>query len=309
MYNEDLKVKFIRETITSVSYKRVLERIFNRTERYEVERGKDVCNFSADEAAIVLSDLTGVRDGSKAYTDAIRTYCRWCLENEVEGACDGILKANIDRTEKFRNKMIGSPKELQEYLDLVFRSADEEGIDSIYRVYFWLAYGGFRRDDVFRLKTTDVNLVERYVKYGDYFMRINEYAYQAFKNCVVLDEFKIKRRYKGGATSEHWRERLPGNLLLRSTNETTVSTLATLICHRTNWAVRDGLTNKRMTYEKVWVSGFYFRVLEKEIYGVDVDDDFNWAVGEWSDNEDEAYRRRKKRELKRDYNLWKSLFH
>lgn len=309
MYNAELKKKFILDTIVSIGYKTIVERAFNRTERYEAESNKDLCSFSVDEATVVLNDITGARDGSRSYTDAVRGYVKWCLDNGIDGASDGVLKANIDRSDKFRYKMVGSPKELQEYLDAVFRSADEEGIDSIYRAYFWLAFGGFRRDDAFKLKTADVNLAERYVRYGEYFMRINDDAYQAFKNCVVLDEFKIRRRLKDGKVVEHWRKRIPGNMLLRSVKDTEVKTTATLICHRTNWAVRDRLTDKRLTYEKVWLSGFYFRVLEKEIYGIDTENDFVWAVGEVSENDDEIYRSRKKNELKRDYRMWKSLFH
>ena len=66
MYNEEVKHRFMRETVASTPYKlKLCESIFNSTEQFEEGWGADLCTRSAEELQPMVNQLAGFRARSK----------------------------------------------------------------------------------------------------------------------------------------------------------------------------------------------------------------------------------------------------
>ena len=58
MYNEEVKHRFMRETVASTPYKlKLCESIFNSTEQFEEGWGADLCTRSAEELQPMVNQL------------------------------------------------------------------------------------------------------------------------------------------------------------------------------------------------------------------------------------------------------------
>ena len=307
MYNESLKRAFIVDEVTSVKTGAQIEQLFALTEPFELEAGADICTFSREDIQPVINSLSGARSISDSYVHGLRKYCKWCVSQGVQGATDVSKKVRPDKSEKVRAKMAANPKDLKEYLDDVFDAEENNGTDNIFRAYFWLAYGGMKRDDIMSIPASGVLLDDNRLVYGDYTMEIYPEARRTFVNCVKLDEFTKTRVINPKVVVQHQLQRENNGLLLRTTKGSSLHTIASNITHRTREAIDSGKTKRRMTYESVWLSGVFFRVFQLEIYGVEPN--FDWAINEVCSNPEGVHYAKKKREITADYNLWKEVFH
>ena len=116
MYNEELKIKFIREYTNSVNTAEVCHTIFNSFESYELEWGADLCTREADELQPVVDSLVGLRARSKwMRLIVLKDYVKWCIGMKVPGACDGMLKIETVGLDKVKHQTVASPLHLQRY--------------------------------------------------------------------------------------------------------------------------------------------------------------------------------------------------
>ena len=143
MYNEALKSEFMQETTDNISVARSYSKLFSATEPYEEKWGADLCTRNADELQIMVNEMLGTRASSiRVRLIWLKTYVKWCIDNGVPGACDGMLQIRDAGVDRIREQMVSSPFHLQIYLDSVFDPESEQTTDNIYRCFFWLAYGG-----------------------------------------------------------------------------------------------------------------------------------------------------------------------
>ena len=85
--------------------------------------------------------------------------------------------------------MVSDPGGLQSLLDRLFYPERELRIDCIYRCYYWLAFAGFKLDDVFKINIADVDLESMVVHFEDEEYPIYKEALPAFKNASTLNAF------------------------------------------------------------------------------------------------------------------------
>lgn len=124
MYNEETKVKFIREYTKSESTASFVTTLFNAIAPYEEEWGSDLCTKTKEELQPVIDSVFSLRTRSQwhqIYT--LRTYGKWCIANKVENACDGLLQITLAGADKIRKQMVSGPVHLQKYLDEVDRKS------------------------------------------------------------------------------------------------------------------------------------------------------------------------------------------
>lgn len=313
MYNEDLKQRFIQEFTKSDATKKWLIKMFNNMEKYELGWNADFCTRSAQELQPMLCNILGIRNNSRTTAlSALRAYVKWCVQNNVPGARDALSDVTVDSSSKIRNQMVQSPLQLQRYLNAVYEPEDSETIDVLYRCYLWCAYIGIDEDLVLGIKVSDVNLKARTVSVGGRVYSLYKEALPAFQKALQLESFNYSHKNYGTIR----RDRNEGDTLFRGyKGETKIRTLRAALTDNSALAVKEGKTQRRLTYDKAKLSGLFFRIYERECNGFDAD--FQQVASAWveerrtEDSNEETLRSmrvRKEWELKKDYNNWKEAF-
>jgi len=276
MYNEEQKKRFVAREPLRVNRMKIAEATFNAISKYEEEWQADLCTKSAEELQPVLDKVMPLRAGSQAtQIEILRDYVKWCIDTGVPDACDGMLNVTIVGLGKIRTKMVSGPAQLQRHLDAVFDEEERGTIDNIYRCYCWMVFGGIDEKDTALIKVSDVSFREMYIRYKATSVPIYREALPAFYNAVEMKEFLYEHpNYK-----PVWRERVPGDTLLRGIrSETSLNTLRTALYQKTNRAIEQGKTEQCLKFGAIWLSGLFYRMYEQERSGFPAD--FSEAAAE-----------------------------
>lgn len=271
MYNEDLKNKFIKEYTGSLNTAAVARTLFNNTGKFEEEWGADLCTKSAEELQPLVDEVTGLRSNSKWMTLTIlKKYVSWCINNNVPGACDGMLSIQSPGLDKVRKQMVSGPVHLQKYLDSIFTNEAEERLDNVYRCYFWMAFGGIAEDDALLVKNDDVDFSRMVIHCENIDAPIYREALPAFHNAVELTTFAFSNKGVGTTTR---RDRLSGDTILRGFKSPmqSLTNIRSAVARLNTNAREQQATNLYLTYNRVRLSGLFYRTYEEERAGVDAD--------------------------------------
>lgn len=315
MYNEELKTKFVRGYTNSISTAEVCQTIFNAFEQYEVEWSADLCTRSSEELQPVVDGLVGFRARSKWMRLIIlKDYVKWCIGMKVPGACDGMLKIETVGLEKVKHQTVASPLHLQRYLDSICEPESEETTDNIYRCFYWLAYGGVAEEDILSIKCSDVDLNNMVVRYNNTEVPIYREALPAFKNCVKLTQFVYKHPNYDKLV---YKDRADGDTLVRGIRSApSIKAMRVELSRRSKAKMDEGKTDLKLSYFRVWISGLFYRMYERERAGMPVD--FSAAAAQFMEgktykldrgrNTPEAKKRQLTRDYLEDYERWKLAF-
>ena len=315
MYNEELKTKFVRAYTNSINTAEVCQIVFNAFEKYENAWDADLCTKSAQELQPVVENLVGLRTKSKCIRITIlREYVKWCIKTQVPGACDGMLKIEVMGLDKVRHQTVASPLHLQRYLDSICEPEKEETTDNIYRCFYWLAYGGVDEEDILDIKCSDVDLSDMVVRYNGTEVPIYREALPAFKNCVNLKQFVYKHPNYDKVV---YKDRADGDTLVRGIRSApSVKAMRVELSRRSKAKIDEGKTDLRLSYFRVWLSGLFYRMYERERAGIPVD--FSDTASQFMEgktykldsgrNTPEAKKRQVTKEYLEDYERWKLAF-
>ncbi|MCD7821043.1 MAG: hypothetical protein LUG64_02400 [Clostridiales bacterium] len=326
MYNSTIKWRFIADFSMKDSMVKAARTLFNLTEQYEEFMGRDLCTMDEATVKLILEQVLGGRAGNaKARLHIIHSYGKWCLENQVPGASDGILTAEPDPLVKFKNQTVANPQHLQMYLDSVFDKESDETQDLTFSCFFWHGYAGMDEKDTFCVKTSDVDFELMVVKFNCAEYPIYREAVQAFAKCVRLDSFRYNHpNFK--ADTKVYREREKTDALLRGTRSRTETSflrdVSRKTCSKKNklFASQDeGTAHLSLNYQRIQLSGLFYRISEAERLGRPADFDAvakriiaerDAKSGKTSD--DETIRRIRQRAIANDYsvdyNRWKEAY-
>lgn len=314
MYQEEQKIRFIRSYTKSISTANVATGIFNRLEPYEQMWQADLCTKQAEDLQPVIDEIIGVRQKSRWHILTIlKEYTRWCIAMKIPGACDGMLHIEVSGLDKVRRQMVSSPLHLQMYLDQVFDAEDQETIDNIYRCYYWMAYGGIQEEDTILIRQEDVDLSHLMIRYQNTSAPIYREAIPAFQNAMSLNSFLYKHPNYSHTIR---RDRVPGTTLMRGVKSTTkIMTIRSSLSHRSAEATKKQRTELQLSFHRVWMSGLFYRMYERERAGVPVD--FSEAAVSFMGGRTytlsgrekiEHIQNRIEREYMEDYQRWKLAF-
>ena len=310
MFNHELKERFIQEANYTDARAKFARWLFDTTEKYEEQWGADICTQPIESVRPVVDSVLGIRHRSFASAIAyLYRYCEWCLANGVENATDALLQIRAPSNDKFKTQMISNPTHLQEYLNALFEPESHKRMDNTYRCYFWLAYSGMPEDDIFLVKSSDIDFLHMIVEYPIY-----EQAIPAMMNCVILSAFASTAEYL--PKDNQFIQRGEGDILIRGTKPaTSKGTLKPLLSKLASNAIKKGLTEQKLTYNKVWLSGLFFRMHERELDGYKVSF-MSFSAWQLSQKyKDDPQReatiseiRKKSHEYLSDYKRWKKAF-
>lgn len=317
MYNEAIKTKFISDySKGDMHIAGLANSVFDIVEPFEGKWGADICTKGAEDIQPVVDHIVGLRSRSKiGKINVLRDYVKWCLSNQIPGACDGMLNVGAEGLDKIRRQMVANPLGLQSYLDALCEPEKLKTTDNIYRCYYWLAYSGMAEEDILKVKTSDVDFTTLTVRFNDLEYPMYRESLPAFKNCVTLTEFVYKHPLYSKLI---YKDRVPGDLLIRGVKQQPVAkTLRVELSRRAKKAVEDNKTTTlRLSHFRVWLSGLFYQMYEREKAGFPVD--FSEAARKFASgkeynlsstrNTPEAIIRRISTEYLNDYQRWKMAF-
>lgn len=317
MFNQELKERFIREHTSSISVANACMSLFNAIEKFEVGWEADICTRTAAEAQPVVDEIAGLRTGRKQLrVNILKDYVKWCITNNIPGACDGVLQTDTSGAENMRKKTVKSPLHLQMYLNALFEKESEETLDNIYRCFYWLAYAGMAEQDIFNVKVMDVDLSNLSVRFDGYEYPIYREALDCFRNCVHLSQFVYKHpNYTN--TGVVYKPRADGDRLIRGLRPTvSVPAMRVELSRRSARGIEEHKTDLQLSYYRVWLSGVFYRMYELERAGFPAD--FSGVAANFMEGKQykldtsrltrEGYRRKVTGEYLHDYENWKKTF-
>lgn len=261
MYNEGLKLCFINDYTQKESVRELCLYTFNSIQRYEEKLATDICAIREDDLMEILEDISGIQSNSRVRV--IRAYVKWCLEHNIENACDDLLKIDFEPLEKIRTRMVSNPLHLQMVLDEIFDAESAMSIDNVYRCYCWLAFMGVPESEAITIPADDVDLENLTVSSGRQKYRIYPESLPAFRNCKLSDSFIVadteKKRYASN------------NILRGIKSPFKAVTLRSAITKRKKRATTEEFTPKEISYSWLWLSGVFYRMYESERAGIKPD--------------------------------------
>lgn len=315
MYNEDIKIRFIREYTKSITRADACVQAFDAMQPYEEQWGADLCTRTKEELSPVIEQLVGFRVRSRWQRIIIfQKYVRWCLANKIEGACDGMLRIDNVGLSKVRTQMVSNPTQLQMYLDAICDPESEQTIDNIYRCFYWMAYSGMDEDQILNTRVSDVDLENMIIRADGNEYDICREAIPAFRNATTLTEFVYKHpNYPPDKIVR--RNRAPGDMLIRGfRSSASASSIRVELSRRSKKNMQDGSTDKQLSHYRVWLSGLFYRMHKREVAGIPVD--FSGAASKFMEgktykldsgrNTPEAKKRAVANDYLQDYERWKA---
>lgn len=272
MYNEEQKRAFIEETITNDKTKKNAISLFRGTAPYEKEWGADLSTKTAEELSPMVEQVCGLRVRSK-YTKVVvlRNYMRWCVSKGFAGAKELDERINYLDTSRSRTDLVRGPEHLQQLLNQVFDPESEETFDNVYRCYLWMAFGGMLEETAFLLTADDIDFMYMEARKGDEVAILYRQGLPSVRNCVTLDSFQYKNKTYT-KTGSIRRNRVPGNRLLRGMRkDQTMMNFRSQYSRKRASLRADGIDTSALTYDRVWLSGMFYRIYEGEQAGIEPD--------------------------------------
>lgn len=280
MFNDDKKQIFIKAYYNKQGAIDRITKLFNSSERYERQFGKDLAEFSDEELLELLNNIGGFRNSSKNTSCfLINKYLRWARDNGFRVVCDGVKSDDDAAVMKFREKMIFNIDHLNRYMDAVFGEIDECTSGLLCRCYFWLAFCGVDIADAERLCDEDVDVDLMRVMVRGHEVPLYEEAIPAFKKLKSLKELRVFNPLYPDKIIMMQRE--SGSRLLRGAKRAGVSqemvqdgkrgNMSGEVQRRTKKAVEKGLVTSRINYSTVKMSGTLYRMSVREEMGIKPD--------------------------------------
>lgn len=313
MYNEDRKNQFITRYTKSLHTAKQACKIFRALKPYEEKYDCDVCAMSVQELQTAVDGiLTGRSSQISWYVTILREYIKWCTANKIPGACDSIRHIDITAIEQFKSHMVASPLHLQQYLDAVFPSISEETFELTLRCFVWLAYFGIPEAEALTVTNTQIDFDNLEIHLGHKDIKLYPEALPTFRKAVQLTDFAYYHPNYGTIR----RNRADGDIVTRGfRSKPQVMAFRAMLSSRFAEAVKAEKTDMQLSYQRIKLSGLFYRTYELERAGFGVD--FSEAALEkilnspkQSDVKERLQERKKRSEnnFMSDYLRWKLAF-
>lgn len=314
MYNEDIKKRFVEESTSSKTSQAAMIRLFNLIAPYEGSWNADICTRGEDDIQGIIDRVSGRTSSSRyAQVSILKKYGKWCLDNGVSGASDGILNISqyIGGMDTVRQQMVATPAQMQSFLNDVFAPEDAKTYDDIYRVYCWLNFMGVPKDKIMQIDSDCIDFERLTLSIDGRSYEIYAFSVPAFKNVTELNYFFVDRN---GALIKVSRRSGP-NIMRGIRATASEQTIIREISAAESRAALNGKDVKRLSSVRIRQSGLFFRMYQREIRGYCAD--FTDAATEdlkdkGCENADsESYRKRMIKyvwQYKIEYERWKQAF-
>lgn len=312
MYNEERKERFIA-TYTpggrTAYYVRVILNKFADAE--ENEWHGDLCEQSKERLESIINVQTGTRmQSAEKALIVVKEYVKWCRRNGIKTS-NGAFEVEVDTLEAVKKQMVGSPEHLQDRLNKIFDSDDEETVHCIYRAFIWMAFAGLTDVEALTVTKDEVDFDNMVINHNNRVYQLYYVARHTFENACNLTEFACKKSNTGKKL-----ERAAGDTVIRGVRpHIKLLTLRRMIVRCGEEASKRLGEEIGVTYKKIYYSGLFYRTYERQRLGLG--ELFNQYVEDLM--KDNVYtldkyrslkkvRNEKTRALEVDYDRWKCVF-
>jgi hypothetical protein len=325
MYNEEIKRQFLNEIDargrTFAMYSGELE----RAAKYEELFGKDLCAFSVEEFAECVNGNGGTSThGLQTKASTLKRYATWaCRSGHTELNPNEELflispSGIADTTSNISKSLIKDPQHLKNILDAIdiFNETPQSfmGLNKVRRVFAWLMYSGMQRDDIVKVKDSNVDLKRRFVVFESNIYPIYYLALQDFKDLLSMTVMDTKKTSKKIIMQF---PRVEGDLLLRGEANPTFKSLYNNFGMLIKAASKVNPDVIPLSYKKMHCSGiFYEAYLEETETGNeprfatqarrDLEATTDWEKSSDASKKDRIYK--KALNYRTDYKRWKTAF-
>lgn len=310
MYQENRKRQFIAEELSllDISIVSRVRAFFKRSEPYESELGKDICQMDEKELDRLFgSAIHGrVEPFNNHVLPLLRKYVDWCRINGVEDTTSAIFSVKRQKTTvSVRLCFFRNPTDFQRFLNAVFEPVENGSMDAIYRAILWLNYIGIKGNDIFDVESGDVDLENMLIHFrGGEFLIYRE-AFQAIRFAETAEE--IRYIHPGGTDYETILKRIDGSKLYRGFREALPRSFLASYHRKLDAALKEGATQTNPTKSSIYDSGIFYRLYDLDCNGlVATPQDVARAVPLYGDMEPPSYT--KMWTLFKEYSRWKSEF-
>ena len=258
-----------------------------------------------------LNDLFNITTCIKSRSITVKikyltNYIDWCIENNIEYARSDIHQFKYDVSESIKRVSVKNPLHLQICLDGVFDPEDDNTIDNTFRAFFWFAYSGIKEMDTMFIEDCNVDITNRIIIYNNEKYRIYEEGVKAIRKCMELKSFVKKYPNRRNSVLD----RGDCNLLLRGFSKS-----CNLLTFRSKVSIKikGGEYSTFLSYNKVLLSGFYYRMYQMELAGKEIDykeiaRSIAFVKNADKDKNEERFKSNEGlivSDLKRDYSAWR----
>ena len=273
--------------------------------------------MDAESMQSIFDEVAGIKESSAdTVLSILKSYSRWCRVNNYPGANDSMERIETPGVAKMRKCMVFSPLELAIYHNQLYQTTPEDKRpDNIGRGYDWLAFIGVKEEDVLSISNNDIHLDTLELSYKQTRLDIPKEARVVFKNLTQLDYFTYVHPYY---VSE-FRPRIQSDQFLRGFRDNRqLKQLRDQISRDRHRARMSGKIQKQLSFQRIYLSGLFYRAYEFERAGLDPSLHFQEeAIAHLADlrcdtpEEKKYYHVRKLqclRILNNDYTRWKLAF-
>lgn len=325
MYNEKIKERFLQEVDVTNRAIDSYRRTFERAAALEKQLGKDLCEFSTEEFIQLAGEVGGASTHSLySRLSDLKRYIRWVSDNrELRLSPNMPLLLTQEKdiagiTDAYRERYVKDPKGLKEFLDRLDETNDTPpdflGLNKIRRVLFWLAFSGIQKEDVENIKESDVDIKHKMIAYNSDVYPIYYPAIKDFQDLLGMKTMSSKKTSKKIVVQM---PRADGDLLLRGEAQPSFQSISTNFRIYIAEATRRDPSTKRLTYEKVRMSGIFYEAYSEELQ-TGIEPNFNvqaerelerGATWPTLDSEQKSVRiMRRAHLMRKDYRKWKEAF-
>ena len=267
MFNEQQKNEFISSYTSSGKTASFATQIFNWFEPCEEQNGADLSQLPVEVLQPVVNELTGVRTKSTELVLIIlKEYVKWCGRNGYDVG-NGIFNVRINSIDKIQEQMVASPLHLRSRLDEFFDEPEKETVDIVYRVFLWLAFAGLSDKDAICIRDSDVDLNNLKISFNGHTYEIYKESKDDFERACKLTDFNFEHPHYVTR-----RNRAEGDIIMRGFRSPDVDlrTIRPIINKRFNGEA-DEHQKGRISYNRIYLSGIFYREYERERAGLGVD--------------------------------------
>lgn len=307
IYNQIRKEHFIEELAVQ---KVKAYCVFKSSYPYEEQAGLDLCNLPLDALQKYVDENLGTgSDSSASLFSILQSYFEWCYRNEYTNI-NTLNQVTIDYDTKIKKHLVASPKHLSVMLDQSFCPIEENRLDILYRCFAWLAFSGVRQQHVMNVKSQDIHLDTMTIEFDGLAYEIYREAIPALRCACESDTFVYTGTAPNGVKTDFNRKRCDNEYLFRSfkNGKPGLNTMIQQVFPRIQANGFD------ITYNRVYMSGLFYRAFENERAGFppNFDDEIMYRVQKNAADKDKDALNKSvwvtRSKLKSEYQQWKRVF-
>ena len=314
MFNEEQKNKYLN-SIGNDEDKNVLgvKSLFNNLATIEKEADVDICKFDKEMVIDALAQISGRKKSTKSWNlTTLKDYLDWCMINMYtdQNELVGVSYTDIDTSKAIRCETIPNIEYLRRIIEIGFPEIndDDVSINTIARLFALLLYSGLTKDEIVDITKDETKVDENSIlKYNNKEIYIHPFVNKYIEKVLPADSIILER-----FGEEQYSKLLPSGKLIgcmRALDNRQRQFYNMIVKLNKLYQYNTG-KYIRLTANRIYESGVYYRMLQSELDDGKVDENIirvAFGVTEEKYTTPRIYSMQK-HAVKTDYESWKKAW-